>query len=131
MCRFLCIAILGLTIVGCTQENVDTPQAPGPESDPTAVTPSQTAELELSGAQAYETVCASCHESGLNGAPVTGDADAWSDRSMHWEAVLFEHAKNGYMQMPAKGGEPELSDQSVVAAAEYMLSITYPDRPPN
>lgn len=131
MYRILSIAVIGLIIVGCAQENADVPQAPVPESDPTAATPPQAANLELSGVEAYKMACATCHESGLNGAPATGDPDAWSNRSMQWEAVLFDHAKHGYMDMPAKGGRPELSDRSVVAAAEYMLSITYPDRPPN
>ena len=131
MNRNLAIAAIGVFIAACTQEQADVSRAPvaKPDSSPAAESPA--AQVDISGAEAYRMVCASCHETGLNGAPVTGDADAWSDRSTHWEAVLFNHAKNGYMEMPAKGGRPELSDRSVVAAAEYMLSITYPDRPPN
>jgi len=131
MYRFACIAIIGLCVAGCPQENIDAPQEPLAEADPAAATPPQAANLDISGAEAYQVACASCHESGSNGAPATGDSDAWSGRSPHWEAVLFNHAKEGYMQMPARGGKPELSDRSVVAAAEYMLSITYPDRPPD
>jgi cytochrome c5 len=131
MYRFVWTAIIGLCVAGCPQERVDAPLEALPESKSTAVTPSQAENLEISGAQAYQVACASCHESGSNGAPATGDADAWSGRSPHWETVLFDHAKNGYMQMPAKGGNPELSDRSVVAAAEYMLSIVYPNRPPD
>jgi cytochrome c5 len=131
MYRFVCIAIFGLCFAGCPQVKVDAPPEALPESNSTAVTPSQSENLDISGVQAYQLACASCHESGSNGAPATGDSDAWSGRSPHWEAVLFNHAKEGYMQMPARGGKPELSDRSVVAAAEYMLSITYPDRPPD
>ena len=129
MYRFVCIVIIGLCVAGCPQEDVDAPQEPLPESDSTAVISPQAEKLNISGAEAYQVACASCHESGLNGAPATGDSDAWSGRSPHWEAVLFNHAKNGYMEMPARGGKAELSDRSVVAAAEHMLSITYPDRP--
>jgi cytochrome c5 len=118
-------------LTSCAQENADNLREPSPESDSTTVTPSQTAALELTGVEAYEMACASCHELGLNGAPATGDVDAWSDRSALWEAVLFHHAKNGYLGMPSKGGKPELSDRSVAAAAEYMLLITYPDRLPD
>jgi cytochrome c5 len=131
MYRLLSIAVIGLVIGGCSQGNVKTPQVSAPESDSTTVTPPPTANVELSGVEAYKAACAACHETGENGAPATGDADAWSGRSTQWEAVLFDHAKSGYMDMPAKGGKPELSDRSVVAAAEYMFSITYPDRPPN
>lgn len=84
---------------------------------------------QLSGRAAYEMVCASCHESGKDGAPRTGNVDDWSDRSPHWEAVLAEHAKDGYLSMPAKGGTPELRDAVVSRATEYMLLQAYPDRP--
>ena len=83
----------------------------------------------LSGQQAYEQACARCHDEGTDGAPRTGDSDAWAGRSMLWEAVLFEHAKKGYLEMPAKGGEETLDGRTVERAAEYMLSITFPEAP--
>jgi cytochrome c5 len=46
-----------------------------------------------------------------------------------WEAVLFEHVKQGYLNMPAKGGEPGLTDYDVEAAAEYMLNLSHPSLP--
>ena len=46
-----------------------------------------------------------------------------------WEAVLFEHVKQGYLNMPARGGEPGLTDYDVEAAAEYMLNISHPSLP--
>jgi cytochrome c5 len=45
-------------------------------------------------------------------------------------AVLEEHAKDGYLAMPARGGEPGLCDLDVSAAAEYMLTLTHPDQQP-
>lgn len=83
------------------------------------------------GRKAYEAVCAECHEAGLKGAPRTGNAEDWEGRSDLWEAVLFEHANDGYLTMPAKGGEKNLAEYSVDAAAEYMLSITHPEIPPD
>jgi len=83
----------------------------------------------LTGEQAYKQTCASCHDDGIDGAPRTGDPDAWADRSMLWEAVLIEHANNGYLKMPAKGGDPSLDDATVARAVEYMLMLTYPDAP--
>ena len=85
----------------------------------------------LTGQQAYEQACASCHDEGVDGAPRTGDPEAWADRSMLWEAVLFEHAKKGYLEMPARGGSPELPDLSVSQALEYMLLETFPDKLPD
>ena len=46
-----------------------------------------------------------------------------------WQAVLFNHAKSGFLEMPPKGGQPGLPDESVEAATEYMLGITYPELP--
>ena len=83
--------------------------------------------IQLAGKDAYDQVCASCHEEGVDGAPKTGDREAWAGRSWLWEAVLFEHAKDGYMSMPAKGGDETLDDATVEMAAEYMLSRTFPD----
>jgi len=41
--------------------------------------------------------------------------------------VLFEHARSGYIDMPAKGGAEALEDNIVSKAAEYMLTETFPD----
>jgi cytochrome c5 len=82
----------------------------------------------VDGAGAYNEYCASCHETGMLGAPIVGDADEWANRSQLWDAVLFDHALTGYLEMPAKGGRMDLPDDIVKAAAEYMLEITFPDR---
>ena len=84
--------------------------------------------LEL-GRETYEWACASCHDEGEDDAPIKGDRDSWSDRSPLWSAVLLEHAKNGYLDMPTKGGEEHLSDRAVEAASEYMLYETFPELP--
>jgi cytochrome c5 len=81
----------------------------------------------LMGQRVYEDVCADCHEQGVDGAPAVGDRGAWAGRSCLWVAVLEEHAKDGYLKMPAKGGDSSLSDQEVSAAAQYMLTLTHPD----
>ena len=83
--------------------------------------------VQMAGKEAYDQVCAGCHEEGVDGAPRTGDRDAWAGRSWLWEAVLFEHAKAGYMDMPAKGGDQSLDDAIVEKAAEYMLTKTFPN----
>jgi cytochrome c5 len=99
--------------------------------DDTLISESNQAVEEIStwqsGQQAYARICAGCHEEGHDGAPRTGDREAWNERSRLWEAVLFEHAKNGYYEMPAKGGDETLDDATVARAAEYMLTLTYPE----
>lgn len=81
------------------------------------------------GEATYAKACASCHEVGEGNAPRTGVREDWSERSDLWQAVLFNHAKAGYLEMPGKGGQPELTDEAVEAAAEYMLGLTFPELP--
>ena len=82
----------------------------------------------INGAAAYNEYCSGCHDTGMLGAPVAGDAGDWADRSQLWDAVLLDHAITGYLEMPARGGRMDLPDEIVKAAAEYMLEITFPNR---
>ena len=79
------------------------------------------------GKETYERACAACHDDGENGAPAIRIRADWSDRSPLWSAVLLEHAKSGYLEMPARGGHPDLTDLAVEAAGEYMLGETFPE----
>jgi cytochrome c5 len=79
------------------------------------------------GRKVYEESCASCHDTGEKSAPVTGRSEDWAKRSKLWEAILFEHANSGYLEMPAKGGVPGLTEYDVDAAAEYMLTVSHPE----
>ena len=83
----------------------------------------------INGESAYLEHCAGCHETGMLGAPREGQPRDWEGRSNLWQAVLMEHAKTGYFDMPARGGKTELPDEIVDAAAEYMLEKTFEDRP--
>ena len=112
--------MLVLAAAGCSQAGTEPPAGPAPE-----VLADATVE---SGIEAYARVCAGCHEEGRNGAPKTGDREAWAGRSGLWEAVLFEHAVEGYLGMPPKGGAPELDEATIERAVEYMMSLTFPER---
>jgi len=96
----------------------------GALSDGSAIAPPVAAPVTLSGEQAYAS-CAACHASGIAGAPMVGDAAAWSSRISQGIDSLYEHAINGFQgnagMMPAKGGNMALSDDSVKAAVDYML----------
>ena len=82
----------------------------------------------VDGQEAYSEHCAGCHETGMLGAPREGEQEDWENRSSLWQGVLMDHAKTGYFDMPARGGNSELPDEVVSAAAEYMLEMTFPDR---
>lgn len=127
MLRSIVSLIITICLFGCGQAEPDST----PATSIAVAPPPAESSVQLSGKEAYEQVCAQCHEDGVDGAPRTGDRDAWTDRSWLWEAVLFEHAKDGYMAMPAMGGGELLDDAIVEMAAEYMLSRTFPDVMPS
>ena len=130
--RCLALApLLCVIAVGCTGEpgSDAAPPPPSAEVSPTPFPLPSSDELRAAGGDAYDRVCARCHDTGLDGAPVTGNPEDWQQRSNLWQAVLDEHVKQGYLEMPARGGDPELSDVQLNAAAEYMLGITHPELP--
>ena len=81
------------------------------------------------GMRVYQAACASCHDTGVDGAPVTDRPEDWENRSNLWEAVLLEHANKGYLDMPARGGQEKMPEYDVDVTAEYMLNIAHPNLP--
>ena len=84
-------------------------------------------ENQLLGEDTYKAACAVCHDAGVAGAPKVGDASGWINRLEQGVDILVEHAINGYQGeqgfMPAKGGNPSLSDEQVQKAVEYMTDL--------
>ncbi|WP_311064431.1 c-type cytochrome [Halomonas sp. DWK9] len=77
---------------------------------------------EIDGAGIYNNVCMACHETGAAGAPVRGDEAAWAERTEQGFATLLDHAINGIGAMPARGGNPNLSDEEMEAAVAHLVS---------
>ena len=103
---------------------------PGEEQQAAAPTVETVAEPEpvavvQSGPQVYNAACNVCHGNGVGGAPITGDVDAWAARIGQGNDTLYQHAIDGFAgeagYMPAKGGNPALSDEEVIAAVDYMI----------
>lgn len=80
---------------------------------------------EDKGKAVYDKACATCHDSGIAGAPKVGDTEAWKDRIAKGMPTLVKHSINGFQgdagMMPAKGGFSNLSDEEVEEAVEYMV----------
>jgi cytochrome c5 len=75
-----------------------------------------------SGKEIFETVCTACHSMGVLGAPKYGDKPSWEPRIAKGEAALVQSALNGFNKMPARGGQPTLSDEEIKATVQYMLA---------
>lgn len=74
------------------------------------------------GAQVYQAVCTGCHGAGVAGAPKMGDAAAWGKLVAEGQKKLVTDAMKGIRGMPAKGGNPELSDLEFERAVVYMAN---------
>jgi cytochrome c5 len=96
-----------------------TAAAPAPAAPAAAAAP----KPDLAkGKQVYQTTCAVCHAAGVAGAPKPGDMAAWGPRVAQGYATLYSHALNGIRAMPAKGGNPSLSEADLASAVGYMFT---------
>lgn len=94
------------------------PQAAAPQV--AAAVPAKPAAGE--GKKVFDSVCTACHSTGVAGAPKVGDKAAWGPRIQQGMDTLVQSALKGKNAMPAKGGNPSLSDGDVRAAVEFMVS---------
>ncbi|HKU12853.1 MAG TPA: c-type cytochrome [Steroidobacteraceae bacterium] len=88
--------------------------------------PAATAAQDLPGEEVFKQTCQACHGAGVAGAPKYGDAAAWAPRIAKGADTLHKHAIEGFQGqagfMPAKGGATNLSDKSIIAAVDYIIS---------
>jgi len=78
--------------------------------------------VDKTGEEVVKAVCSMCHAAGLMNAPKIGDKDAWKPRIAQGQATLVSHAMNGIRSMPARGGNPALSDAEISNAVAYMAN---------
>ena len=84
---------------------------------------SSASSAQGAGKGIYDKTCSVCHATGINGAPKFGNAADWSPRIAGGAAKLYQSALAGTAKgMPAKGGNPNLSDAEVKSAVDYMLA---------
>jgi len=86
------------------------------------VTDPNAPKVEKSGKEIFEAVCVACHGSGALGAPKIGDKAAWGAHIPHGLAHLTQNAIKGVKQMPARGGNPDLTDTEIARAIVYMAN---------
>ena len=78
--------------------------------------------VERSGEEVFNAVCTSCHTSGALGAPKLNSKGDWGGRLGQGFDKLVDHAINGIRQMPARGGDPDISDIEIARTVAYMAN---------
>lgn len=78
--------------------------------------------VEKSGEQVYKAVCSACHQTGVLNAPKFGDSTSWAPRISQGYEMLVQHSIKGIRSMPAKGGNPSLSDNEIANTVLYMTN---------
>ncbi len=68
--------------------------------------------------------CGACHGAGVAGAPKLGDIAGWKPRISLGIETLYTSAIKGKGIMPAKGGNPALSDDDIKLAVDYMVEAS-------
>ena len=72
--------------------------------------------------------CRNCHLLGTSGAPAVTDLEAWRPRIAKGRPALYQSAlhgikgNDGNYRMPPRGGNPQLKDEEVRQAVDYMLA---------
>lgn len=133
----LCIPLL---LAGCSQ---DTPSRAGDEKQAATDKPMGDGPLDglvtvdrlpipddpvlLAGREVWSGTCKNCHGLGTADSPKITDRKAWAPRIAKGKDVLYEHALNGFFgpdgaMMPERGGNPQLSDDDVRAAVDFMVA---------
>ncbi len=77
---------------------------------------------EKRGEEVYQQTCIVCHGSGLLGAPRLSDGKRWRKLLSEGLDDLVPAALGGIRQMPARGGNPNLSDADVARAVVWMVN---------
>ena len=118
------VAAIGQINVAVAKEESTSDEAESDEAESVEVIPAAPAAVD--GKQVYNAACVACHGAGIAGAPRVGDSDAWADRIGTGLENMVANAINGFQgsqgMMPAKGGNPSLSDEEIEAAVEYMVA---------
>lgn len=76
---------------------------------------------QRSGEELYRSVCSTCHDTGVAGAPKTGDRQAWGSRIALGLDALVSSARAGKNAMPPKGGS-NASDEELRRAILFIAN---------
>ena len=86
-----------------------------------AAAPVLEAQPVMDGEQVYGGLCKTCHDAGVAGAPLTGSDQMAARLEEKGLEMLVSNAINGLNAMPPRGGNPNLTNEQIQAAVEFML----------
>lgn len=119
-------ATTALLLAACGQQEETVQSAP--PAAPAAPQATAAAPENPVGKKVYGMTCSMCHASGAAGAPIPGNKDEWGPRIAKGMDLLYQHSIEGFTgemgMMPAKGGNPSLSDDEMKAAVDYMVDLS-------
>ncbi len=81
-------------------------------------------KVSLSGEEVVKNGCAMCHAAGLMNAPKIGDKAQWEPRIAQGYETIVKHAIEGIRTMPARGGNPALTDLEMARAVVNMANAS-------
>ncbi len=116
-------------LAACGKSEPPKSEAPPPAAAPAAAAPAPVADAAADGgkgAELFKKTCAMCHQTGVAGAPKLGDKADWGPRIAQGQDTLYKHAIEGFNgakgAMPAKGGNPALSDDEMKLIVDFMVA---------
>ena len=68
----------------------------------------------------YNKSCVVCHDQGVAGAPMTGNAEAWGPRLEKGMDALMASVTNGLNAMPPRGMCFDCTDEEYMELMQYM-----------
>ena len=71
----------------------------------------------------YQIFCFACHSTGLSGAPLPGDAEAWGPRMEKGREEIIEIMNRGLNAMPPKGLCMTCTDDQLWELSQYMVTL--------
>lgn len=114
--------IVALSLAACGKS--EAPAAPQASQAAPAAASAPVAENTV-GKSVFGKTCSMCHAAGVAGAPKPGDKADWAPRIAQGKDVMYRHAIDGFTgakgMMPARGGNPALTDDEVKSAVDYMV----------
>ncbi|MBL8458412.1 cytochrome c5 family protein [Zoogloea sp.] len=125
--RLIPLILVGL-LAACGKSEAPPAAAPAAAPAPMAAAPAPApaAADGGKGADIFKKTCAMCHQTGVAGAPKLGDKADWGPRIAQGNDTLYKHAIEGFNgakgAMPAKGGNPALSDDDMKAVVDFMVA---------